>query len=96
MYLAPGDYHCFHSPADWNPHQRRHFRGKLLSVSPPVVGKVKPALPKSGREAAPPLPGAVQAAEEQKPLKATSSTAFARPNTIHPNSTSGATSVTNG
>jgi len=40
MYLAPGDYHCFHSPADWIPHQRRHFRGKLLSVSPPVVGKV--------------------------------------------------------
>lgn len=40
MYLAPGDYHCFHSPADWSAQERRHFRGKLLSVSPFVVGKV--------------------------------------------------------
>lgn len=40
MYLAPGDYHCSHSPADWSATERRHFRGKLLSVSPPVVGKV--------------------------------------------------------
>ncbi|GLV44070.1 Phosphatidylserine decarboxylase [Carabus blaptoides fortunei] len=34
LYLAPGDYHRFHSPADWEPTYRRHFSGELLSVSP--------------------------------------------------------------
>ena len=37
MYLAPGDYHCFHSPTDWSVQQRRHFAGKLLSVKPSVA-----------------------------------------------------------
>jgi len=37
MYLAPGDYHCFHSPTDWSIEQRRHFSGKLLSVKPSVA-----------------------------------------------------------
>jgi len=41
FYLAPGDYHCFHSPVDWSVHQRRHFPGELLSVSPSVVSKVE-------------------------------------------------------
>jgi len=41
LYLAPGDYHCFHSPADWKILTRRHFPGELLSVSPGIVSKIK-------------------------------------------------------
>ncbi|XP_050088441.1 phosphatidylserine decarboxylase proenzyme, mitochondrial isoform X2 [Anopheles aquasalis] len=38
IYLAPGDYHRFHSPAHWKPELRRHFAGELLSVSPKIAG----------------------------------------------------------
>jgi phosphatidylserine decarboxylase len=34
IYLAPGDYHRFHSPASWVVEKRRHFAGELYSVSP--------------------------------------------------------------
>lgn len=34
VYLAPGDYHRFHSPANWVAELRRHFAGELYSVSP--------------------------------------------------------------
>lgn len=34
IYLAPGDYHRFHSPVPWIVESRRHFAGELYSVSP--------------------------------------------------------------
>lgn len=34
VYLAPGDYHRFHSPVSWVVERRRHFAGELYSVSP--------------------------------------------------------------
>ncbi|KAK6644923.1 hypothetical protein RUM43_001199 [Polyplax serrata] len=37
VYLAPGDYHRFHSPVSWKVKFRRHFQGKLLSVNPVVA-----------------------------------------------------------
>jgi len=38
IYLSPGDYHRFHSPADWTVLMRRHFPGSLYSVSPKLAG----------------------------------------------------------
>ena len=40
IYLAPGDYHRFHSPTDWKINLRRHFQGKLLSVNPRISRRV--------------------------------------------------------
>lgn len=37
IYLAPGDYHKFHSPAEWMVSHRKHFHGELLSVRPGIV-----------------------------------------------------------
>lgn len=34
IYLAPGDYHRFHSPTNWVSCLRRHFVGELFSVAP--------------------------------------------------------------
>lgn len=34
IYLAPGDYHHFHSPINWVCRLRRHFPGDLFSVAP--------------------------------------------------------------
>nr|XP_046231606.1 phosphatidylserine decarboxylase proenzyme, mitochondrial isoform X3 [Scatophagus argus] len=41
VYLAPGDYHCFHSPTDWRVELRRHFPGSLMSVNPGIARLVK-------------------------------------------------------
>ncbi|XP_069100501.1 phosphatidylserine decarboxylase proenzyme, mitochondrial-like isoform X1 [Pleurodeles waltl] len=41
IYLAPGDYHRFHSPTDWCIHHRRHFPGSLMSVNPGVAHWIK-------------------------------------------------------
>lgn len=41
IYLAPGDYHCFHSPTDWEITYRRHFPGHLMAVRPPIVNWVR-------------------------------------------------------
>ncbi|KAJ3231908.1 phosphatidylserine decarboxylase 1 [Chytriomyces hyalinus] len=41
IYLAPGDYHRFHSPVDWFVDTRRHFAGEMLSVSPWIVSKLR-------------------------------------------------------
>lgn len=32
IYLAPGDYHRFHSPAQWTVKFRRHFQGTLKTI----------------------------------------------------------------
>lgn len=37
MYLSPGDYHHFHSPAEWTATLQRHFSGKLMNCSFPCV-----------------------------------------------------------
>lgn len=34
IYLAPGDYHHYHSPTNWVATLRRHFIGELFSVAP--------------------------------------------------------------
>ncbi|CAG9331689.1 unnamed protein product [Blepharisma stoltei] len=34
LYLAPGDYHRFHSPTEWRVSFRRHIYGYLLGVFP--------------------------------------------------------------
>ncbi|KAI5481501.1 phosphatidylserine decarboxylase [Pseudohyphozyma bogoriensis] len=41
IYLAPGDYHRFHSPTSWVVEKRRHFAGELFSVSPWMANKLQ-------------------------------------------------------
>lgn len=40
VYLAPGDYHWFHSPTEWTVEHRRHVPGNLFSVDPRVLRKI--------------------------------------------------------
>jgi phosphatidylserine decarboxylase len=40
VYLAPGDYHRFHSPTAWVVEKRRHFAGELYSVAPYVAKRL--------------------------------------------------------
>ncbi|KZO99774.1 phosphatidylserine decarboxylase [Calocera viscosa TUFC12733] len=40
VYLAPGDYHRFHSPVSWVVQTRRHFSGELFSVNPWLVSRL--------------------------------------------------------
>lgn len=40
IYLAPGDYHRFHSPTSWVVQLRRHFVGELFSVAPFIQSRV--------------------------------------------------------
>mmetsp|Transcript_10264 Transcript_10264/g.26044 ORF Transcript_10264/g.26044 Transcript_10264/m.26044 type:complete len:440 (-) Transcript_10264:62-1381(-) len=49
LYLAPGDYHHFHSPADWEIRQRRHFPGDLMPVRPWAVKHIKDLYVKNER-----------------------------------------------
>lgn len=44
LYLGPGDCHHFHSPTEWSVEARRHFHGKLYSVSPWVLKRFKDVL----------------------------------------------------
>jgi len=44
LYLAPGDYHNFHSPAQWRVERVRHIAGQLLSVNPSVVRRLPDVL----------------------------------------------------
>jgi phosphatidylserine decarboxylase len=41
IYLAPSDYHRFHSPGVYNAEQRRHIAGYLDPVKPSYVNKHK-------------------------------------------------------
>ncbi|CAJ0937146.1 unnamed protein product, partial [Mesorhabditis belari] len=40
IYLAPGNYHSFHSPARWVAEEARHYPGLLLSVRPSLLNRV--------------------------------------------------------
>ena len=41
IYLPPGSYHRFHSPASWRVSRLAHIWGERLSVAPPVLKHVQ-------------------------------------------------------
>jgi len=41
IYLAPGDYHGYHSPADWTIQHRTHFPGYLFPVADWATHKIR-------------------------------------------------------
>lgn len=49
VYLAPGDYHRFHSPVDMTILKRTPIDGKCDSVSERTIAKGKPIYEKNGR-----------------------------------------------
>ena len=49
LYLAPGDYHRFHCPADYSVEERRKIEGVLLSVNEKTLIKRKKVYEKNGR-----------------------------------------------
>lgn len=49
MYLAPGDYHRYHSPTDFCIKSREKIEGLLLSVSEKTLIKRKKVYEKNGR-----------------------------------------------
>ncbi|XP_039389963.1 proline-rich proteoglycan 2-like isoform X4 [Mauremys reevesii] len=57
IYLAPGDYHRFHSPTDWHIRHRRHFPGPSNQLRPPRAGLLpRPQLLGLGRASRGPRP----------------------------------------
>lgn len=49
FYLAPGDYHRFHSPTDFFVHTREKIEGLLLSVKEKTLIKKKKVYEKNCR-----------------------------------------------
>lgn len=40
IYLSPGKYHAFHSPASWTANKEIHYPGLLLSVRPSLLDRL--------------------------------------------------------
>lgn len=49
FYLAPGDYHRFHSPTDFEVKKKEKIEGLLLSVNEKTLIKRKKVYEKNGR-----------------------------------------------
>ena len=41
IYLPPGSYHRFHSPASWRLTRLAHIWGERLSVAPPLLKHIQ-------------------------------------------------------